>query len=155
MSGPHYQPPWIPKSLCQVGIMKIDWWDKSWKSESFKGASGLLWRGRRGISIADSGRRWNLGPSLWSGEQETVYGIPPQKITSAKEIQNQRLSWESYMDCILEHWRCCTQWLLGKRCYGELRKVYWNHTHTSNTAPRGRRQKLMISSFNKSMPCRT
>jgi len=55
-----------------------------------------------------SDRWWKLGPSLWSWEQKSVHGILPQRISSAKEIQNQNLCWKSHVDCIPEVWRCCT-----------------------------------------------
>jgi hypothetical protein len=59
------------------------------------------------ISVVGSDRWWNLGQSLWSWKQKTVYGILPQRITSAKEIQNWSLWWKCQVDCILEQWRWC------------------------------------------------
>ena len=76
--------------------------------------------------MADTNWWWNLGTSLCSWEQKTVYGILPQRIISAQELQNQKPCWKSHIDCILRLWRCCAHWLPGKRCYSELRTLQWN-----------------------------
>ena len=76
--------------------------------------------------MADTNWWWNLGTSLCSWEQKTVYGILPQRIISAQELQNQKPCWKRHIDCILRLWRCCAHWLPGKRCYSELRTLQWN-----------------------------
>jgi hypothetical protein len=68
----------LPIGYCE------NWWDASWKSHCFKEISGPFWRESWGISVVDSHRWWNLGPSLWYCEQKAVYGILPYRITSAK-----------------------------------------------------------------------
>ena len=105
-----------PKSVHPAGMTKMDWWHESWKNQSCKATSGLFWRGRWGISMAERDRGWNSGPSLRSWEQKTVYGIPPQSITSTKEIQHPaaKLMWlysrTLKMLCSLTSWKKALQW---------------------------------------------
>ena len=54
-------------------------------------------------------------------------------ITRTKEIHNQRLSWKSHIDCILELWRYCTHRLPVKWCYSKLRTLYWNPKKSQKT----------------------
>ena len=119
-------------------MTKTDWWYESWKNQSCKATSGLLWRWRWGISMVDRDRWWKSGPSLRSREQNSLWD------TAAKHHQCQKNSkpnalMQKSCDCILELWWCCGQWLPEKRCYTELRTLHWNpkknlKTHTTKEA---------------------
>ena len=74
------------KKIVPGGDQKIARWDESWKSQSSKGTSGSFWRERCEIYMANSDRWWNLGPSLWSWEQKSLW------YTATKNHQHQRNS---------------------------------------------------------------
>ena len=58
---------------------------------------------------------------------KVVYGILLQRTIGSKEVPNQSLCWKSHGEFILELWRGCAHWLLGKGCY-IVNQECWNKT---------------------------